>query len=93
MLRAGQDLDPVTFGPLAPGEYWLDEQDEEFCHLASEQLSDEGDRLEVEDGEDTVVEVYNCGSDPGEQGKVPTTPMKYPNTGVPPATGPERDTP
>ena len=51
------------------------------------------DSFDVEDGEETAVEVYNCGSEPGEQGKVPTTPMKYPNTGVAPATGPARETP
>jgi hypothetical protein len=84
----------LTFGPLEEGEYWLDEQDAGFCRLASAQLSTGGNWLTVDAGEETVVYVYNCSDEPGEQGKVPTTPMKYPNTGVPPgATGPTRETP
>lgn len=63
-----------------PGQYWLDEQDGEWCQMTSEQLSDDGNWLGVEAGEETVVKVYNCSNEPGKPGKTPT---KYPNTGVP----------
>ncbi len=74
----------ATFEGLQPGEYWLDEQGGEWCHLASDRLTD-GDRLDVQNGQETIVSVYNCGSSPDDVGKVGTTPTKYPNTGVAPA--------
>jgi sortase (surface protein transpeptidase) len=72
---------------VEPGEYWLDEQDGDWCHLESEQISDDGNWINVYDGQETVIEVYNCGGkEPGTPGKTPT---KYPNTGVGPGQGPE----
>lgn len=72
----------VTFGPLDPGEYWLDEHGAEWCHLSSAAISDDGNWLNVHDDEQTVGKVYNCDGTPGKPGETPT---KYPNTGVPPA--------
>ena len=69
-----------TWYDLEPGEYWLDEQDREWCHLSSDWLSDDGNWLNVYEGEETVVKIYNCTGEPGKPGKTPT---KYPNTGVP----------
>lgn len=66
-------------------EYWLDEQEGDWCHIASEQLSGNGDWIDVYEGQETVVEIYNCDGVPGKPG---ATPAKYPNTGMPPA---ERD--
>jgi hypothetical protein len=71
----------LTWGGIEPGEYWLDEQGGEWCHLTSEDLSDDGNWLNVYDGKETVVHVYNCTGEPGKPGGKPT---KYPNTGVPP---------
>ncbi len=68
---------------LDAGEYWLDERDREWCQMTSEQLSDDGNWLNVHEGEETIVKVYNCASDPAEQGKPGPIPTKYPNTGVP----------
>ncbi|MDQ3352096.1 MAG: prealbumin-like fold domain-containing protein, partial [Actinomycetota bacterium] len=73
----------TTFVDLTPGEYWLDEHDREWCHLTSGEISDDGNWLNVGDGGETVVEVFNCNNDPGAQGKPGETPAKYPNTGVP----------
>ena len=74
----------ASWGGIDPGEYWLDEHDRDWCHLTSEQLSDDGNWLNVYDGEETIVNVYNCSSDPGDKGKPGKTPTKYPNTGTPP---------
>src|SRR5665811_619188 len=74
----------TTFVDLTPGEYWLDEQDRDWCRLTSEQISDNGNWLNVEGGQETVVLVSNCGSDPASEGKVGDIPAKYPNTGVGP---------
>jgi hypothetical protein len=67
---------------VEPGDYGLDEHDGEWCHLRSDSLSNDGTWLDVVDGEDTVVEVFNCTGEPGTPGDTPT---KYPNTGVQPA--------
>ena len=83
----------LSWGDLAPGEYWLDEQPGDWCHLTSEQISDDGNWLNVYDGDETVVRVYNCSSTPGDQGKPGKTPAKYPNTGVPPLRDERRLTP
>ncbi len=72
-----------TWYGLNAGEYWLDEHDREWCYLASDQLSDDGNWLNVHEGEETVVKVYNCTSDPAAKGKPGPIPTKYPNTGVP----------
>ncbi len=69
-----------TWYDLDAGEYWLDEHDREWCHLSSDWLSGDGNWLNVYDGEETIVKVYNCTGQPGKPGKTPT---KYPNTGVP----------
>jgi hypothetical protein len=65
---------------VPPGEYWLDEDGGEWCHLTSEQISDDGNWLNVYEDQETVVKVFNCTSEPGKPGKTPT---KYPNTGIP----------
>lgn len=78
----------TTWGGIDPGEYWLDEQDGEWCHMKSEQLSDDGNWINVDDGQETIVTVYNCSSDPGDKGKPGKTPTKYPNTGLGPDQGP-----
>jgi sortase (surface protein transpeptidase) len=75
----------ATFTGLAPGDYWLEEHDGEWCHIASERLSGDGDSIAVAQGEETVVRVYNCSGDPGDAGKPGKIPTKYPNTGVSPA--------
>ncbi len=89
-----------TWVDLPPGPYWLDEADREWCHMTSDWISDDGNWLGVNDGEDTIVKVYNCGgnpNDPGNPGKPGTpgeTPTKYPNTGVGPnESGPVQELP
>ncbi len=72
----------ISWEGIVPGQYWLDEHDTDWCQMTSEQISDDGNWLNVDAGQETVVKVYNCGGEPGKPGK---TPMKYPNTGVPPA--------
>ncbi len=69
-----------TWNDLDAGEYWLDERDREWCQMTSDGLSDDGNWLNVVEGEETIVKVYNCTGEPGKPGK---TPIKYPNTGVP----------
>jgi hypothetical protein len=70
-----------TWNDLDAGEYWLDERDREWCSMRSEQLSGDGNWLNVYEGEETVVRIYNCTGEPGKPGP---TPIKYPSTGVPP---------
>jgi len=77
-------LGRIHWTGLNPLDYWLDEQDGDWCHLASDQLSDDGNWLALYEGEETVVEVYNCDGVPGKPGKTPT---KYPNTGAGPEQG------
>ncbi len=79
----------ATWGGIDPGEYWLDEQDGDWCHIASEQMSDDGNWLNVSDGQETIVNVYNCSTDPKDPGKPGKTPTKYPNTGIPPVVQPD----
>ncbi len=67
---------------VEPGDYGLDEHNGEWCHLETTPVFGPGDFFSVFEGEDTVVEVYNCTGEPGKPGETPT---KYPNTGVPPA--------
>jgi hypothetical protein len=69
---------------VEPGDYGLDEHDGEWCHLQTTPVFGPGDFFSVFEGEDTVVEIYNCTGEPGTPGDTPT---KYPNTGVPPAEG------
>ncbi len=82
--QATDGVGRTTFVDLTPGEYWLDEHDREWCGMTSDEISDDGNWLNVSDGGETVVEIYNCGGEPGAQGKPGETPTKYPNTGVPP---------
>ena len=65
---------------LDTGQYWVAEQEREWCQMTSEQLSADGNWLDVTVGQETMVKVYNCTGEPGKPGK---TPAKYPNTGVP----------
>lgn len=81
--QATDSVGRTTFVDLTPGEYWLDEHDREWCQMTSEEISDDGNWLNVYEGGETVVEVFNCGGDSGAQGKPGKTPAKYPNTGVP----------
>lgn len=82
--RTTDGVGRTTFVDLTPGEYWLDEHERDWCHLASSEISGDGNWLNVSDAGETVVSVYNCGTEPGAQGKPSTTPAKYPDTGVPP---------
>ena len=79
-----------TWVDLTPGEYWLDEHDTDWCRMTSDQISADGNWLNVADQQDTVVKVYNCTGEPGKPGKTPT---KYPNTGVPPVMLPDQRQP
>lgn len=63
-----------------PGEYWLDEHDGDWCRIASKQMSDDGNWINVYEDQETVVTVYNCGTKP--PGTPDKTPTKYPDTGV-----------
>jgi len=74
----------ITWGGIDPGQYWLDEHDQDWCRMNSPQISDDGNWINVYDSKETVINVYNCGGKPGKPGKTPT---KYPNTGVPPQQG------
>lgn len=76
---ATDGLGRIHWAGLNPRDYWLDEQGGDWCHLESEQLSDDGNWLALDEGEETVVKVYNCDGVPGQPGETPT---KYPNTGV-----------
>jgi len=77
-----------TWAGLDTGAYWLDDRGSAWCHLSSERLSANGTWLDVVAGEETVVSIYACGvGEPGAPGK---TPLKYPNTGVPPVDAPRR---
>ena len=73
-------LGQIHWPALNPLEYWLDERDGAWCHIASEQLSGLGEWFIVAEGQGTVVKVYNCDGVPGEAGETPT---RYPNTGAP----------
>jgi hypothetical protein len=72
----------ISWTNVDPGQYWLDEHDGDWCQISSPQISDDGNWINVNEDEETTISVYNCGGTPGQPGK---TPMKYPNTGVPPA--------
>ena len=83
-----------TWIDLTPGEFWVDEHDRDWCHMASEWISEDGNWLNVVDDDVTIVNVYNCSGDPGDKGKPGATPTKYPNTGTPPdKPDPGRETP
>ncbi len=71
----------ITWIGLEAGDYGLDEQDGEWCHLTTLPVFGEGDYFYVYENEETIVSVYNCDGEPGKPGD---TPEKYPNTGVPP---------
>lgn len=73
------DHGKLRFANLDEGQWWVDEHNQTWCHIASDDLSDNGNWLEVTAGEETVVKVYNCGYETTWK-----TPTKYPNTGVPP---------
>jgi sortase (surface protein transpeptidase) len=66
----------VTWTGLPDGSYELEEIQAEWCYAESNRSLPDG-TLEVVEGEETIVWVYNCG--------VKTTakpPVKFPNTGV-----------
>jgi hypothetical protein len=70
----------ITWLPLDAGDYSLEEQGGDWCHLETSPVFGPGDGFSITDGNETVVEVYNCDGTPGIPGETPT---KYPNTGVP----------
>jgi len=74
----------IAWTELEAGDYGLDEQDGEWCHLTTLPVFGEGDFFYVYENEETIVSVYNCDGEPGKPGD---TPEKYPNTGVPPTRG------
>lgn len=69
----------LRFTDLDEGQWWLEEHNQTWCHIASDDLSPDGTWLDVTAGEETVVEVYNCGYEPTWE-----TPTTYPNTGIQP---------
>jgi hypothetical protein len=71
----------IQWTGLPDGEYWFAEHDGEWCHIASDNLKEDGPGVIVPAGEETVVHIYNCDDEPGKPGD---TPKEYPNTGVPP---------
>ena len=68
----------ITWTGLASGDYWLAEHGGEWCRILAAPSTSE-DTFGVNDGQETLVEVWNCGGEPGTPGDTPT---KYPNTGV-----------
>jgi hypothetical protein len=70
----------LAWSEVDPGQYQIDEPDAEWCHIESNVEFDvDGEGFAVSEGEETVIEVYNCGFtwtwDP---------PTDYPNTGAGP---------
>jgi sortase (surface protein transpeptidase) len=76
------DHGTIAWSGLEPGHYWLSEHDGEWCHIASAHLSEDSTGIAIEESDEAVVKVYNCGAEPGKPGETPT---KFPDTGVPPA--------
>ncbi len=80
----------ITWTGLAPGDYWVAEHGATWCRIQASP-SEGGDSFGVNAGMESVVNVWNCGAEPGNPGETPTT---FPNTGVGPAAQvPERRTP
>ncbi len=84
---AGSSADGTTdatgryvWAGLLPGTYEIDELGAKWCY-ASADYTDADGYLVVESGVTTHVAVYNCGFTPPTK-----TPVKYPNTGVGPAS-------
>jgi sortase (surface protein transpeptidase) len=73
----------IQWTGLEPGEYWFEEHDGEWCHIASDLLYEDGPWVIVNEGQETVVHIYNCDPD----WDATTIPQKYPNTGAPPSDG------
>ncbi len=71
-----------TWYGLQPGKYWLVEQGGTWCHITSDQIDKGAQSVSVKTGVETVIRVYNCATTPGKPDKPP---VKYPNTGLPPA--------
>lgn len=94
LLSGGAVVDTKTtdgFGKIIwidvePGNYWLDEHDRSWCAIGSDKLAADKESFVVEQGQETLVKVYNCTSSTTPGGKTGKQPTKYPNTGVGPAT-------
>jgi hypothetical protein len=70
----------LTWTDLEPGDYALAEHDADWCRMLATP-SEGGATFGVNDGLETVVEVWNCGGEPGVPGD---TPSEYPDTGAGP---------
>ncbi len=73
----------VTFMNLDPGDYRLVEPGKTACLMKSSNITS-GGNIGVAVNQQTTVYVYNCST---PQKPPPTTPTKYPNTGVEPGAG------
>lgn len=71
----------IVWPDLSAGDYHLDEHDGEWCHFTTTPVFGPGEVFSVFEGDETVVEIYNCDS-----GWTTTTiPREYPNTGAGPS--------
>jgi hypothetical protein len=69
----------VTLHDLAAGSYEVSETDYEWCKAVATKVDGLGN-IVIEEGEETVLTVYNCtGSDKGKKDETVT---KFPNTGA-----------
>ena len=84
--KTTDDFGKIIWIDIEPGDYWLDEKDNEWCAIGSTQLSADKESFAVERGEETIVKVYNCTSSATPGGKTGKQPTKYPNTGIGPVT-------
>lgn len=70
----------IVWPELPAGDYQLDEHDGAWCHFTTTPVFGPGEVFSVFEGDETIVEVFNCDS-----GWTTTTiPEKYPNTGAEP---------
>jgi hypothetical protein len=63
---------------LPAGAYSVSEKDYEWCKAVSSKVDGEGNVL-IEEGQETILTVYNCSADEGKK-QPPAT--KFPNTGA-----------
>jgi hypothetical protein len=69
----------ITWTGLEPGTYHVAEADREPCHIEASVPEEDDGGYALEGGEELLIEVYNCGYEPGAD-----IPTKYPNTGTAP---------
>jgi hypothetical protein len=77
LTQTGSD-GQVTLTGLAAGSYGVTEKDYEWCKAVSSKVDGAGN-LVVEEGQETVLTVYNCTPEKGKKNP-PVT--KFPNTGA-----------